>query len=105
MIEYKVIKKLEMNPAHTQRTLAKRLDVSLGKGNYVLSGLIEKGFVKAKKLKNHPDKIRWMYILTPKGIQEKVCITKEYLRTRLREFDLLQKEIQELEQDAKQQNP
>jgi EPS-associated MarR family transcriptional regulator len=100
MIEYKVIKELEANPSHTQRTLAHKLDVSLGKINYVLSGLIQKGIIKAKKLKNHPENIRWQYILTPQGVKEKIIITREYLKKRIREFEQIQTEIEELKKDV-----
>jgi len=96
MIEYHVIKELELNPSHTQRSLAQKLNISLGKANYVLAGLIEKGVIKAKKLKNHPDHIRWRYILTPKGMKEKVVITRNYLNKRLKEFEDIQREIARL---------
>ena len=101
MIEYKVIKELEQNPAHTQRSLAQKLNISLGKANYVLGGLIEKGVIKAKRLKNEPDKIRWKYILTPKGIKEKAVLTRNYLNTRLREFQEIQREIEELRAEVR----
>lgn len=100
MIEYKLIKELEGNPSHTQRSLAGKLDVSLGKVNYVLAGLVEKGIVKAKKLKNHPGQIRWQYILTHQGMKEKVRITKEYLGKRIREFEEIQDEIRELQREV-----
>ena len=96
MIEYKVIKEIEQNPAHTQRSLAQKLDISLGKANYVLAGLIQKGIIKAKRLKKEPEKIRWRYILTPKGMKEKATLTRNYLNKRLHEFDAMQKEIEEL---------
>jgi EPS-associated MarR family transcriptional regulator len=99
MIEYKVIKEIEDNPSHTQRSLAEKLDISLGKANYVLAGLIEKGIIKARKLKNHSDKIRWQYILTPAGMKEKIVITKKYLQRRLVEFEELQEEIVQLKKD------
>jgi EPS-associated MarR family transcriptional regulator len=93
MIEYKIIREIEQNPMHTQRTLAGKLDISLGKANYAIAGLVEKGIVKAKKLKNHPGQIRWQYVLTPAGMKEKIRITKQYLEKRLTEFDELQQEI------------
>jgi len=96
MDEYKIIRELEQNPYHTQRTLADKLGISLGKANYLLAGLIEKGLIKTQKLKNDPDKIRWKYILTPKGIKDKLIITRDYLHKRLIEFETLQREIQEL---------
>lgn len=98
MNEYKVIKEIESNPSHTQRSLAKKLNVSLGKINFIISGLVEKGIVKAKKIKNHPGKIRWQYILTPKGIKEKIKITKEYLYKRTIKFENLKKELEELKE-------
>lgn len=103
MIEYKVLKEISSNPSHTQRTLATKLNVSLGKVNYVLSGLVDKGIIKAKKLRDDPASIRWNYILTPKGIKEKLRITKSYLDKRLEEFHLIKEEIQELEKEVNEE--
>ena len=100
MIEYKLIKELEKNPRHTQRSLAQKLNISLGKVNYIISGLIEKGIIKAKKLKNDPDKIRWQYILTPRGMKEKLRITHIYLKNRIQEFEQIQNEIIELKKEV-----
>jgi MarR family transcriptional regulator, temperature-dependent positive regulator of motility len=100
MIEYHLLKEIESNPRHTQRSLAEKLGVSLGKINYLLSGLIEKGFIKVKKLKNKSDSIRWKYLLTPHGIQEKIYITKIYLSRRKEEYTALKNEIEELEHEV-----
>jgi len=100
MFEYKVIKEIENNPSHTQRTLADKLGVSLGKVNYVLSGLIEKGLIRAKKLKNEPENIRWNYLLTRKGLQEKVELTRNYLKRREEEFEVLRLEIEVLKKEV-----
>jgi EPS-associated MarR family transcriptional regulator len=100
MIEYKLLKEIEQNPSLSQRSLATKLDVSLGKINYVLSGLIQKGLVKAQKLKTDPKNIHWSYLLTPKGISEKIAITKIYLDKRLLEFDTIQLEIAELKKEV-----
>jgi EPS-associated MarR family transcriptional regulator len=105
MIEYKLIRELEKNPSHTQRTLADKLDISLGKVNYVLAGFMEKGFIKAKKLKNNPDKIRWQYLLTPAGIKNKIKISRDYLYERLEEFSRIQQEIAELKQEINEPSP
>jgi EPS-associated MarR family transcriptional regulator len=99
MIEYKLLREIEQNPSATQRTLAENLDVSLGKINYVLAGLVKKGIVKARKLKNDPQNIRWSYLLTPKGIREKIKITKAYFDKRVVEFDEIGREIAELRKD------
>jgi EPS-associated MarR family transcriptional regulator len=104
MIEYKVIREIEQNPFHTQRSLAGKLDVSLGKINYVLSGLAGKGLIKAKKLKNHPGKIRWQYALTPRGMKEKLTLTRNYLSQRLAEYERLQREIDFLKQETGKNN-
>ncbi len=100
MIDYKVIREIQDNPAHTQRSLAKKLNVSLGKVNYVLTGLTEKGLIRARKIKNHPGQVRWHYLLTPKGMREKVRIARNYLRKRVREFDRIQQEIDELKTEV-----
>jgi MarR family transcriptional regulator, temperature-dependent positive regulator of motility len=100
MIEYKVIKEIEKNPSHTQRSLAEKLDISLGKANYVLAGLIEKGIVKAKKIKNNPYKIRWQYMLTREGVKEKFRITRQFLKRRIREYEEIQKEIAQLREEV-----
>jgi EPS-associated MarR family transcriptional regulator len=100
MVEYKLIKEIEQNPSHTQRSLAQKLDISLGKANYVLAGLVQKGIIKAMKLKNHPDKIRWQYVLTPQGMKEKIRITRQYLRSRTNEYEEIQKEIAQLKKEV-----
>ena len=100
MIEYRVLKELESNPSHTQRTLAGALHISLGKANYVLSGLMHKGIVKARRLRHEPDKIRWQYILTPAGMSEKVRMAADFLQRRMAEFDVLQREIEDLKREV-----
>jgi len=73
MIEYHLLKEIDANSQHTQRTLAEKLGVSLGKVNYLLAGLVEQGVIKAKRLKNEPKSVRWQYLLTPQGVKEKVA--------------------------------
>lgn len=103
MIDYKLIREIQDNPAHTQRSLARKLDISLGKVNYVLTGLTEKGLIQAKKIKNHPGQIRWQYHLTPKGLKAKVRIAKKYLIQRMKEFDIIQQEITELNNEVNEE--
>ena len=100
MIEYKLLKEIEQNPSSTQRRLAEKLGVSLGKINYVLAGLMSKGIIKAQKLKNDPRNIRWSYLLTSKGIHEKIKTTQSYLQKRLLEYDALENEISELRKEV-----
>jgi hypothetical protein len=65
-----------------------------------LTGLIEKGLIRAKKLKNEPENIRWNYLLTRKGIQEKVELTRNYLKRREEEFEVLRQEIEVLKKEV-----
>jgi EPS-associated MarR family transcriptional regulator len=102
MIEYRILKEIQDNPSQTQRSLASKLNISLGKVNYVISGLVEKGIVKAKKLKNDPHNIRWQYILTSTGMKEKIDITKRYLMQRIIEYEKIQHEIEELKKEVEQ---
>ena len=96
MIEYKVIKEIERNGAHTQRSLAERLDVSLGKINYLLSGFMKIGAIQAKKVRDHHDKIRWRYYLTPKGMKEKIRLTRLYYNRLSREYGEVRRDLRGL---------
>lgn len=100
MVEYKIIREIQENPFHTQRSLAHKLNISLGKAHYLLSGLAEKGLIRARKLKNHPEKIRWQYVLTPIGLKEKLRLTRDYLSRREQEFRDLQEEIAQLRKEV-----
>ena len=95
-IHLKVLRKLEENPDITQRQLAQQLGVSLGKVNYCLKALIDKGFVKARNFKNSDNKRAYLYVLTPIGIEEKSRISVSFLRRKLSEYDQLKIEIEEL---------
>ena len=101
MDEYhlKTLKILEDNPALSQRNLARELKLSLGKANFILNALIEKGYIKAKRFKNSTTKRAYAYYLTPEGIKKKVELTYQYFRIKSLEFESLKQEIQALEQD------
>mgnify|MGYP000087229527 CR=1 FL=1 len=79
---YKVLRHLEANPEITQRELAQELGVSVGKVNYCIKALVQKGWVKANNFKNNKNKSAYVYLLTPKGIENKAQITVRYLRRR-----------------------
>lgn len=100
MLDYQVLREIEFQPSHTQRSLAEHLGISLGKANYVLSGLARNGFIKAKRQNKNSGRIRWHYLLTTKGFEEKVVLAKKYLNRRLEEFYILQKEIEILQQEV-----
>ncbi len=101
MIEYKVIKEIERNSEHTQRSLATNLDVSLGKINYILSGFIKIGVIQARKVKDHHDKIRWRYYITPKGMQEKIRLTKVYYEQLAKEYDEVRRDLEAISAPGK----
>ena len=95
-IAYKVIKIIEENPDISQRQLAEELGVSLGKTNYCIKALIERGIIKACNFKNSHKKLAYTYLLTPKGINEKAKITYRFLKKRMAEYEQLHEEIEEL---------
>jgi EPS-associated MarR family transcriptional regulator len=94
---YKVLKILEQNPQVSQRELANELGVSLGKANYCLKALIEKGLVKANNFKNSANKRAYIYVLTPRGIDAKAKISVRFLQRKLDEYEALRAEIEELQ--------
>ena len=95
--DFKILDLLIQPPYINQRELAKELGVSLGKVHYLLSALIERGLVKAQNFKNSRRKLAYTYILTPYGIREKTLITERFIRYKLREYERLKTEIEELQ--------
>ena len=96
-LEYKILKNIEANPSLTQRQLAKELDVSLGKVNYVIRALLDIGWVKIDNFRKSDNKIGYLYFLTPEGIAQKTIITQQFLQRKIEEYDNLKKEIEELQ--------
>ena len=88
-----VLRKIIRNPEATQRELAKDLGFSLGKLNYILSALKDKGLVKIKNFRKNPNKLNYFYVLTPKGITLKTSLTLNFMKRKMREYDELKKEI------------
>ncbi|MDK2922245.1 MAG: hypothetical protein PWR24_1802 [Desulfonauticus sp.] len=97
---YKIIKEIEKDSNVSQRDLARRLGYSLGKINYLLKALAEKGIIKFERFKKSPNKWAYRYLLTPKGIREKYKITKRFLQIKLDEYERLKREIEELEREV-----
>lgn len=95
-IHYKLLKVLEENPDVTQRELAARLGISLGKANYCLRALMGRGWVKMDNFRRNPNKMGYVYLLTPKGIEQKTRFAVRFLRHKLHEFDALKAEIERL---------
>ncbi len=100
---YGLLKTLEENPGLSQRDLAKKLGVSLGKVNYCLNALVEKGSLKINNFRNSDNKLAYAYLLTPHGVEEKARITVRFLKYKVQEYERLRKEIEELQREAKEQ--
>ncbi len=99
-IKYKILRLLDKDPNLTQRQMAKEMGLSLGKFNYCLKELVKKGVVKIERFKSSDNKAGYMYLLTPRGIDEKTKITASFLRRKIIEYEQLKQEIQELSQEA-----
>ena len=99
-IHLDLLRKLEVNPKYTQRELSKEMGVSLGKINYCMKKSIEKGLVKLKSFSNNPNKVNYIYLLTPRGIEQKGRLTISFLKIKLQEYEMLKNEISKLKQDA-----
>lgn len=84
----------------TQREMASLLGISLGKTNFCLSGLIEKGHIRIQRFKNSRNKSAYAYTLTPGGIKERVRLTVNFLAQKMREYELLKSEITQLEKEV-----
>jgi EPS-associated MarR family transcriptional regulator len=89
----RVLALLENRPDITQRELSKELGISLGSINYCLKGLVEKGYVKSQNFKANPNKLGYLYLLTPSGMTEKVRLTERFIQRRLNEYRALQAEL------------
>jgi len=96
-IHYRVLAMVEANPTITQRALAQALGVSLGRINYGLRALIDKGLIKVNNFKRSGTKLTYVYLLTPSGVTEKSALTKAFLARKMQEFDALKKEIEALQ--------
>ena len=97
--EYTVLKILKDNPRITQRQLAKEMGLSLGKTNYVIHALIDKGWVKFSNFKRSDNKSGYMYLLTPKGIVDKSVLAQNFLRRKSEEYNRLKEEIEILKNE------
>ena len=90
---FNVLRKLEKNPSITQRELSNKLGISLGKINYCLKELRNKGLIKISNFQKNKNKINYVYLLTPKGISAKTKLTINFMKIKLREYEDLKKDI------------
>jgi len=100
-IHFRLLNALEENPHMTQRDLAKKLGVSLGGVNYCLKALIEVGHIKMNNFEKNPNKLNYLYLLTPSGIKEKTILTKDFLKRKMDEYQNLKKEIELIQSKIK----
>ena len=96
----KVMRLLQATPTLQQRDVAKALGISLGKTNYCVNALIDKGLVKMENFRNNQNKLSYAYLLTPKGIAEKTALTGRFLARKKEEYELLRAEVDLLQQEA-----
>ena len=99
-IHFRVLRLLEANPAMNQRDLADALGVSLGKTNYCLKALLDKGMLKMQNFQNSKKKLAYAYLLTPAGIAEKAALTQRFLKRKIEEYEFLKAEIEQLKQES-----
>ena len=100
--ELALMRLLGTRPELTQREVASSLGMSLGKVNYCLKALIEKGFVKAQNYRKSTNKLAYFYLLTPSGVTAKTELTRNFLARKVREYEALRLEIERLEQETGQ---
>ena len=91
-----LLRKINKKPNSNQRELAHDLGYSLGKLNYCLKALKSKGLIKIHNFKKNPQKLSYLYILTPKGISEKTKLTIKFMNRKMKEYDELKKEIEDV---------
>jgi EPS-associated MarR family transcriptional regulator len=99
-MRYKLLKLLDANPRLSQRDVARELGISLGSVNYCLQALVRKGWIKASRFTNSRSKAAYMYLLTPRGMEAKLRLTFEFLRIKLREYETLRDEIEQIRREA-----
>lgn len=99
---YRLLRLIDSSPRLTQRELAREMGVSLGKANYCVAALIEKGWVKARNFRNSNNKLSYAYLLTPSGIEQKAATTMHFLRRKVAEYESLKQEIAQLRREVDQ---
>jgi len=101
-IHYRLLKMLSKKPNVTQRDMAKRMGISLGKMNYCVTELAAKGWIKIIRFKSARNKTPYTYLLTPKGLEEKARMTLSFLKRKLSEYEEIKKQIRELHYDVEE---
>ncbi len=99
-VRYKLLHLLAASPTLSQRQVARELGISLGRVNYCLKSLVRRGWIKATNFKNSNNKIAYMYVLTPRGMEQKARVTLRFLRRKTLEYELLRAEIERIREVA-----
>jgi EPS-associated MarR family transcriptional regulator len=99
-IRLKLMRLFEANPKASQRDVARQVGVSLGKVNYCLQALVQQGWIKASRFRNSSNKIAYRYLLTPRGIEKKAALTVQFLHIKMREYESLRSEIEQLRRES-----
>jgi EPS-associated MarR family transcriptional regulator len=97
---YRLLKLLEADPHASQRRIADELGISLGRVNYCLQALIKKGLVKVNNFRSSTNKRAYLYLLTPRGIEERATVTARFLRVKLDEYEILKRELEDLKRES-----
>ena len=97
----KLMRLLESNPSASQREVAREFGISVGKVNYCLQALVQRGWVKVNRFRNSRNKSAYRYLLTPRGIEAKAALTVRFLRIKVREYETLRTEIEQLRREAR----
>lgn len=95
----KLLRLLEQHPHYSQRELSNVLGVSLGKTNYLLRALLDRGWVKAQNFRRSDSKLGYLYVLTPTGIRQRMELTRDFLAYKEREYEALRSEIAALREE------
>ena len=99
---FQILREIDAKSNVTQRELAKKLNFSIGKLNYCIKALKEKGFIKLKNFKKHPKKLNYMYVLTPAGITEKINLTVNFMKRQMKEYDELKRDLEQHDIDIEE---
>ena len=98
----RIFREINRSPGMTQREFSSRLGISLGKVNFLINALIQKGFVKVENFKKSSSKSKYLYCLTPRGIEEKSRMTYLFLKRKIREYEHLELEIRQLREEMRE---
>ena len=101
-IRLDLLRKIQANSQYTQRELSQEMGISLGKVNYCMQKLTERGWLKLINFSRNSNKLGYMYLLTPKGIEQKALLTTLFLKTKLEEYEMLKDEIRQLKLDKEE---